>query len=108
MFLASPLLLLVSLLLLLTTTDILGSFVTFTEPLFFYFFIYLVFCFLLPLKTQVSASSVKSALSLPITFISLDMFRFAAGSSTCDVVEEVEGEGDAGGLRVEQGKLRIT
>lgn len=28
--------------------------------------------------------------------------------STCDVVEEVEGEGEAGGLRIEHGKLRIT
>lgn len=31
-----------------------------------------------------------------------------ASSRTCEVVEEVEGEGDAGGLRVEQGKLRVT
>lgn len=29
-------------------------------------------------------------------------------SSTCEVVEEVEGEGEAGGLRVEHGRLRIT
>lgn len=29
-------------------------------------------------------------------------------SSTCEVVEEVDGEGEAGGLRVEHGKLRVT
>lgn len=28
--------------------------------------------------------------------------------STCEVVDEVEGEGEAGGLRVEQGRLRMT
>lgn len=27
---------------------------------------------------------------------------------TCEVVDEVEGEGEAGGLRVEQGRLRMT
>lgn len=26
----------------------------------------------------------------------------------CEVVEEVEGEGEAGGLRVEHGRLRMT
>lgn len=30
------------------------------------------------------------------------------GSSTWEVVEEVDGEGEAGGLRVEHGKLRVT
>jgi len=29
-------------------------------------------------------------------------------SGTCEVVEEVEGEGEAGGLRVEHGRLRTT
>lgn len=28
--------------------------------------------------------------------------------STCEVAEEVEGEGEAGGLRVEHGRLRMT
>lgn len=33
---------------------------------------------------------------------------FPACSTTCEVVEEVEGEGEAGGLRVEHGRLRVT
>lgn len=31
-----------------------------------------------------------------------------AACGTWEVVEEVEGEGEAGGLRVEQGRLRVT
>lgn len=33
---------------------------------------------------------------------------FPSCSSTCEVVEEVDGEGEAGGLRVEHGRLRVT
>lgn len=29
-------------------------------------------------------------------------------STTCEVVEEVEGDGEAGGLRVEHGRLSMT
>lgn len=37
-----------------------------------------------------------------------DCHCLTACSSTCEVVEEVEGEGEAGGLSVEQGRLRMT
>lgn len=33
---------------------------------------------------------------------------YLSDPGTCEVVEEVEGDGEAGGLRVEQGRLRTT
>lgn len=39
---------------------------------------------------------------------SLNQIKFPACSGTCEVVEEVEGEGEAGGLRVEHGRLSMT
>lgn len=60
------------------------------------------------LQREISNISIYPLSLCEFFFIIIISLWWIMRCSTCDVVEEVEGEGEAGGLRIEHGKLRIT